>query len=65
MQETGLPKANVLSFSLENDGQLMIRPSGTEPKLKLYLTIVAKNKEDAIVKSKQWLKYLEKQLKVN
>ena len=35
---TGLPAANVLEFRLEGDGKLMIRPSGTEPKIKLYVS---------------------------
>jgi len=33
-----LPKDNILLFRLEKDGQFIIRPSGTEPKLKIYLT---------------------------
>lgn len=37
MEETGLPKADVVSFTLENSTQVVIRPSGTEPKIKLYL----------------------------
>ena len=32
-----LPKADVLSFAMENGTQLMVRPSGTEPKVKVYL----------------------------
>lgn len=33
----GLPKANVLEFRLEGGGKAMVRPSGTEPKIKLYV----------------------------
>ena len=33
----GLPKANVLEFRLEGCGKAMVRPSGTEPKMKLYV----------------------------
>ena len=33
----GLPKANVLEFRLEGGGKAMVRPSGTEPKMKLYV----------------------------
>lgn len=36
--ETGLPKADVLSYVLEDGSSIMIRPSGTEPKLKIYLS---------------------------
>ena len=35
--ETGLPKSDVLSFSLESGDKIIVRPSGTEPKLKAYL----------------------------
>lgn len=33
-----LPKSNVLSYHLENDCSAIIRPSGTEPKIKLYIS---------------------------
>lgn len=35
--ETNLPKSNVLYYVLENDTWICVRPSGTEPKIKLYL----------------------------
>lgn len=35
-EETGLPRADVVSFTLENGSQVVIRPSGTEPKIKVY-----------------------------
>ena len=37
-EETGLPKANVLSYVLEDGAKVMVRPSGTEPKIKAYYT---------------------------
>lgn len=40
-----LPKADVLEFNLEGGNQLIIRPSGTEPKIKVYLTAVGSEKE--------------------
>ncbi len=42
-----LPAANVLEFRLENNCKLMVRPSGTEPKIKFYYTAVADSKQSA------------------
>lgn len=41
-----LPKSNVLLFWLEDDSKLVIRPSGTEPKVKIYCGVVDKNEKD-------------------
>lgn len=43
---TGLPRADVLEYRLVNGAKLMVRPSGTEPKIKVYLSAVA-NSEGA------------------
>lgn len=43
-----LPKSNVISLYLENDNLVIVRPSGTEPKIKLYITAVGKGKDDAV-----------------
>lgn len=43
----GLPKSNVLKFFLSGGHSVVLRTSGTEPKLKLYLSIQAHNKEEA------------------
>ena len=40
--KTGLPKSNVLYYALENNSWCCVRPSGTEPKIKLYMGIKAK-----------------------
>lgn len=48
--ETGLPKSNVLYYELENDSWCCIRPSGTEPKIKVYFGIKGISNEDAKVK---------------
>ncbi len=42
-----LPKSNVLKFYLENDSWFVLRPSGTEPKLKIYAELVADSSENA------------------
>ena len=43
----GLPKSEVLKFLLEGNCSLVVRPSGTEPKLKLYISVSAADKESA------------------
>lgn len=42
-----LPKSNVLEFILGDSGSVIVRPSGTEPKVKFYYTAVGKTMEDA------------------
>ena len=43
----GLPKSDVLKYILENDSTVVVRPSGTEPKLKMYSSIKAPNEAEA------------------
>ena len=43
----GLPKSDVIKFMLEDGCSAVVRPSGTEPKVKLYLTVSAKDRETA------------------
>lgn len=45
---TGLPKSNVLYYELENDAWCCVRPSGTEPKIKLYMGVKGKCLDCAI-----------------
>lgn len=42
-----LPKSDVLCYSLENSASAIIRPSGTEPKIKVYVTAVGKTRSEA------------------
>lgn len=46
-EETGLPAANVLIYSLEGGATVVVRPSGTEPKIKTYFTTLGKDLEEA------------------
>ena len=45
--ETGLPKSDVLSFALADGSKIIVRPSGTEPKLKAYLFARGENQAAA------------------
>ena len=49
-EKTGLPKANVLIYSLEDGSTVIVRPSGTEPKIKTYFTTKGKDLEEAQAK---------------
>ena len=44
---TGLPAANVLRYSLEGGATVIVRPSGTEPKIKTYFTTLGKDLAEA------------------
>ena len=46
-EETGLPKANVLIYALEDGSSVIVRPSGTEPKIKAYFTTLGKDLAEA------------------
>ncbi len=48
--ETGLPKSNVLSYRMESGDAVIVRPSGTEPKIKIYITAKATSREEAEAK---------------
>lgn len=48
--EITLPKSNVLGFHLEDGSSLIVRPSGTEPKIKLYLCAVGSSAENGLEK---------------
>lgn len=54
-----LPKSNVLKFYLNNDTNFVVRPSGTEPKIKIYLASVDTTIEGAEMK----INNLEKNIK--
>lgn len=56
-KEIKLPKSNVLKYVLEDDSWFVVRPSGTEPKMKIYLSVKGSSLED----SKEKLKTLKMQ----
>ena len=53
----GLPASNVLKFYLENNCSIVIRPSGTEPKLKIYMFITSESMETAKRVEKEIVNY--------
>ena len=56
---TNLPKSNVLYYSLNSDNWCCMRPSGTEPKIKIYMGV----KQQSLEKAEEKLNELEKAMK--
>ena len=48
-----LPKSDVITFKLENGATVILRPSGTEPKIKAYYTTIAPEREEAVALGKK------------
>lgn len=46
-----LPKSNVLSYSLEDNSKVIVRPSGTEPKIKIYITACGSTRKESLEKT--------------
>lgn len=46
--DTGLIRSDVLEFRLDGQGKVIVRPSGTEPKLKLYLSVCGATEDEAV-----------------
>ena len=55
---TNLPASNVLSFKLENGDVVIVRPSGTEPKVKFYFMVSAADQETALANIEAYKKTL-------
>ena len=47
-EQITLPKSNVITFFLQDNASVVIRPSGTEPKIKVYYTTTGAQKSDAV-----------------
>ena len=58
-EKTGLPKSNVLLYSLENGESIIVRPSGTEPKIKAYYTTLGRTKDEAKAEKDKLAKALQ------
>ena len=55
----GLPKSDVLKFLLAGNCSAVVRPSGTEPKLKVYLSVSAENREKALEEEERMARQLD------
>lgn len=61
-EKTGLPKSDVLKFTFENEQFVCVRPSGTEPKLKVYVLCYAPNEQAAADKAKNLMAAIKSEL---
>lgn len=61
----GLPKSNVLKYIIEENCSVVVRPSGTEPKLKIYISVSAESKTNAEIIEKGIIKELNEYLKLS
>ena len=57
---TGLPASNVLYYELDNGDVIVVRPSGTEPKVKFYYLLLAKDQADAEAKLEAYLNVINR-----
>lgn len=60
----GLPKSDVLKYLLEDNCSVVVRPSGTEPKLKLYVSVSAADKAEAEVIETEIVKSVEQRFEL-
>ncbi|SEK46020.1 phosphoglucomutase [Pseudobutyrivibrio ruminis] len=55
----GLPKSDVLKFLIQDNGSVVVRPSGTEPKIKFYISVTAESMSEAAKVEKKIVEELE------
>ena len=60
----GLPKSNVLKFWLEGGRSFVVRPSGTEPKLKIYLSVSGEDREQVKELEEKLLEFLRQRIEM-
>ena len=59
----GLPPSNVLKFYLEDNCSIVVRPSGTEPKLKLYFSVCSEDQQAAVALEKEMAAQMKEYMK--
>ena len=59
-----LPKSNVLKYCLDDGSWIAVRPSGTEPKIKIYYSIVGNNRDDVETKLEKYRNTIKKRLEL-
>jgi phosphoglucomutase len=59
----GLPKSDVIKFYLEKKCSVVVRPSGTEPKMKMYVSVSAGDKVEAENIEKRIVSFMEQKFK--
>ena len=62
-EATGIPAANVLEYSMEDGSTIMVRPSGTEPKIKIYYATSGADLEEAKAKREAYSEDLKELFK--
>ena len=60
---TGLPESNVIYLGLEDEQFICIRPSGTEPQLKIYVLVYENTKEKSQAKADKLMDAVKEMLK--
>ena len=59
----GLPKSDVIKFYLEGNSSVVVRPSGTEPKMKVYVSVSADSRIEAEKVENSIVSFMEQRLK--
>ena len=55
----GLPKSNVIKMLFKDGSSIVVRPSGTEPKLKIYVSLIGNSEEENLAKKEKLFSSLE------